>query len=154
MPLDERVPLGQQIKPNERLRLVEAEPVLPPGTQRPTKHAYLRDDATGKVYKLRWCPAIIGRPDSGLPHNDRIAVNLAQHERGMRVSRRHAQITEQTGRFYIEGLSENQTTIKDAQGRATMLDGRPLPLDHGQIVSLDQSQIELKFIIREEGQAT
>jgi hypothetical protein len=149
-PLNGSVPLGQQIKAGERLVLVEAQPHLPEGTQMPRKHAYLRDEATGKVYKLHWCPAIIGRRDSSLPQNERIAVDLAPHERGLRVSRRHAQIGEEQGRFFIESLSQNPTTIYDTQGQHTTLNGRSFPLDHGQLISLDQSQIVLKFIVRDE----
>lgn len=151
--LDQNMPLGQQLKPGERLILVEDEPQAPDGTQRPTKHAYLRDEASGQVYKLHWCPAIIGRADTGLPYNERIAVDFAAHDRSVRVSRRHAQITEEKGRFFIESLSQNPTTLKDSRGRETTLNGRTLPLEHGDIVSLDQSQITLKFIVRDEGAA-
>ncbi len=148
--LDPATPLGQQVKAGERLVLVEDEPRLPEGTRRPSRHAYLRDETSGKVYKLHWCPAIIGRPDANLPHNDRIAVDFAAHDHSIRVSRRHAQISEENGRFFIESLSPNPTTLKDAQGRETALNGRTLPLEHGDIVSLDQSQIALKFIVRDE----
>lgn len=150
-PLERTIPLGQQLKPGERLVLVENEQPLPEGTQRPTTPAYLRDEASGTVYKLHWCPAIIGRPDKDLAHNERIAVNLAGHERGLRVSRRHAQITQQDGRFLIESLSSNLTVIKDAQGHEAPLTDRSVPLEHGQTIVLDKSQIALKFVVRGEG---
>lgn len=150
-PLERTIPLGQQLKPGERLVLIENEEPLPEGTQRPATPAYLRDEASGKVYKLHWCPAIIGRPDKDLPHNERIAVNLAGHERGLRVSRRHAQITQQDGRFFIESLSSNQTVIKDAQGHESPLTDQSVQLEHGHIVVLDKSQIALKFVVRGEG---
>ena len=143
-------PLGQQIKTGEHLILVEAEPPLPEGTQRPSKNAYLREEGTGNVYKLHWLPAVIGRLDGALPHNERIIVNLGSHPRGLRVSRRHAQLTEHNGRFYIEGLSQNPTMIKDAQGTLVSLNGRPVPLEHGQTILLEQSQIAFKFIVRTE----
>lgn len=149
-PLDPAVPLGQQLKVGERLILAETEPQPPAGAYRPTEHAYLREEATGKVYKLHWCPAIIGRPDASLLNNEQLAVNLADHARGLRVSRRHAQITEQDGRFFIQSLSPNQTTLKDAVGHAPVLNGQVLALEPGQIISLDQSQIALKFVVRPE----
>lgn len=147
-------PLVQQLTSGDHLVLAEDEPPLPAGTQRPTRHAYLREEGGDKVYKLHWCPAIIGRPDDTLPHNERLTVNLASHPRGLRVSRRHAQITERDGHFYIEGLSHNATTIKDTQGGETRLDNQPIPLAHGQLITLDQSQITLKFILRDEGRNT
>lgn len=153
-PLDPTTPIGQQFKAGERLVLVENEPQLPAGAQRPTKHVYLREEATGKVYKLHWYPAIIGRPDASLLNNEQLAVNLATHERGLRVSRRHAQITEQNGRFFVQSLSQNPTTLKDAAGHATVLNGQILPLEPGQIISLDQSEIALKFVVRPEESAT
>lgn len=149
-PLDPAKPLGQQLKPDEKLILVEHEPRLPPGTQRPTQHTYLREEATGKVYKLHWSPALIGRPDNSLANNEQLAVNLAAHERGLRVSRRHAQITEQNGRWVIESLSQNQTTIRDGLGQEVVLNGLVLPLEPGHVVSLDQSQIVLKLVVRPE----
>ncbi|HEY0607059.1 MAG TPA: FHA domain-containing protein [Herpetosiphonaceae bacterium] len=152
--LEPAQPLVQQLTSGDHLVLAEDEPPLPEGTQRPSKHAYLREEGGDKVYKLHWCPAIIGRPDDTLPHNERLVVNLASHPRGLRVSRRHAQISEDNGRFYIQGLSQNATTIKDAQGGEIRLDNQPVPLEHGQLITLDQSQITLKFILRDEGRNT
>lgn len=151
--LEPTLPLVQQLTTGDHLVLAEDEPQLPAGTQRPTSHAYLREEGSAKVYKLHWCPAIIGRPDDTLPHNERLVVNVASHPRGLRVSRRHAQITEHNGHFYIEGLSQNPTTIKDAQGSETRLDRQPVLLGHGQMITLDQSQITLKFILRDEGRS-
>lgn len=149
--LQRTLPLGQQLKVGERLVLVENEDPLSEGTQRPTMPAYLCDEVSGKVYKLYWCPAIIGRPDKDLPHNERIAVNLAEHERGLRVSRRHAQITQHAGHFLIESLSTNQTIIKDLQGHETPLTDQSVPLEHGHLVVLEKSQIALKFVVRGAG---
>lgn len=149
-PLDEQVPLAQQIKSNERLVLVEGDVQLPAGTQRPSKHIYLRDDETATVYKLHWYPAIIGRSDNTIGLNDHVAVDLTYHARGLRVSRRHAEVIEEQGHFFIKSLSQNATTIIDAQGQKTLLTDAPVPLADGQSISLDQSEIMLKFIIRNE----
>ncbi len=148
--LDEASPLGQQLKPGERLILAEYQPELPKETLQPSRHAYLREEASGEVYKLHWLPAIIGRVDASLSDNDRVAVDLAAHQRGLRVSRRHAQIIEENGRFFIESLSQNATTIRDSQGRETALNSGALPLEPGDIVSLDQSQIALQLIVRDD----
>jgi hypothetical protein len=147
--LDNDRPLNRQVAAKQRLILVEAEPPLPPGAQRPSRPIYLRDQ-DGAVYKLHWLPAIIGRPDPAQPHNDLIAVNLAEHSQGQRVSRRQAQISEEQGRFYLESLSQNQTTLRPQQGAAASLSPHTrLPLQHGDTIFLDLSQIALTFLVRE-----
>jgi hypothetical protein len=146
--LQEDVQLAQQVANESRLKLLEVERPLPPGTQRPSQAIYLRDVANGKVYKLHWLPAIIGRPDKNQPHDDRIAVDLESYQTGLRVSRRHAQITEQNGRFFIEGLSRNPTTVKNDEGAEAVGD-RKRPLQHGDLIQLERSNITLKFIVRQ-----
>lgn len=150
-PLDDELPIGLQVDNKGRLLLAEAELPLPDGAQRPTKQTYLREEATGKVYKLHWHPAIIGRPAEGYDDNEWVAVNLADHKQGQRVSRRHAQITEEGGRHYIESLSpQNRTMIQDNRGTQTPVDSDKHLLKQGDIIYLEQSRIALKFIVREE----
>jgi hypothetical protein len=147
-PVDPVAPLGKQLGSRERLILVEHELPLPEQTQRPTKQIYLRDEGAGRVYKLHWLPALIGRAETG-PQHALIAVDLAAHAHGLRVSRYHAQITEENGQYAIQALSQNPTTIKDDQGKATTLDSRRRRLEPRQIVYLDKSQIGLRFFVRE-----
>lgn len=153
-PLDAALPIGEQLFPKERLMIVEQELPLPEGTTRPTRPAYLRDQSTGKVFKLHWLPAIIGRGDPSQPYNDRLAVNLATYTTGQRVSRRHAQIGQAGVQFYIEPLSPNPTSIKDTKGRLTRLGEKQHLLRHGDVVILEGSQIALEFLVREPEPAT
>ena len=146
--LQEDVPLQQQVVNESRLKLLEVERPLPPGTKPPSQAVYLRDVANGKVYKLHWLPAIIGRPDKNQPHDDRIAVDLESYKTGLRVSRRHAQMTEQNGRYFIESLSRNPTTVKNEAGTEEVGD-KKRPLQHGDLIQLERSNIALKFIIRQ-----
>ena len=145
--LQEDEPLVPQVANESRLKLLEVERPLPPGTKRPSQAIYLRDVANGQVYKLHWLPAIIGRPDKNQPHDDRIAVDLESYQTGLRVSRRHAQITEQNGRYFIESLSRNPTTVKNDEGTEDVGD-KKRPLQHGDLIQLERSNITLKFIVR------
>jgi FHA domain len=151
--LDEAISIGQQLADGERLVLVERQALLPKGTRRTTKQIYLREQGGGKVYKLHWYPAIIGRPDKSQEHADWVAVNLATHAAGSRISRRHAQITESGGQYFVERLSQNPMAIRDGHGTTTPVEGQKLPLRHGDLLYFDYSQITLKFIVREEGPA-
>jgi hypothetical protein len=147
-PLDNASPLSEQLSSNRQLILVENQAPLPAGTQRPSKSAYLRDMAGGKVYRLSWQPAIIGRPDKKQPYNDRLVVNMETHSAGLRVSRRHAVITEENGQFYIQSLSGNPTFIKGANGVVRPVSEQKQPLQNGEMIWLEQSNINLKFIVR------
>ncbi len=148
---DTRALNKQHITDATRLILQEREIPLPEGTQRPTQHIYVREQQTSKVYKLQWLPAIIGRPGQNQAHNDWVAVNLGGHRTGLRVSRRHAQITESRGNYFIESLSSNPTALEDSTGTRTVLEPNArYPLHHGNIIHLERSEIMLKFIIRTE----
>ncbi|MCG8346237.1 MAG: FHA domain-containing protein [Chloroflexales bacterium] len=147
--LDPSAQIGKQLANHDHLVLVEHEPPLPEKTRRPTKHLYLRDADTGKVYKLHWQPAIIGRPENTQQQKSVISVDLTGHERALRVSRQHAQISEENGQYYIQRLSQNPTTIKDEQGATIVLDMEKRPLQPGQIIYLDNSRIALTFLVRE-----
>ncbi|HID51624.1 MAG TPA: FHA domain-containing protein [Anaerolineae bacterium] len=147
-PLDPEEPLQKQLADEAHLVLWEKERPLPAGAKRPSRPLYLRDQVAGKVFKLDWIPAIIGRPDSNQPHDDWLAVNLESYPTGLRVSRRHAQITEKNGRFYIHSLSRNPTLLKKADGSETPIGEKPVPLDNGDTVFLERSNISLKFIKR------
>ncbi len=141
--------LAQQPLGEGQLILVEKAPrKLPAGTQRPNYHIYLREQTAGKVYKLHWQPAIIGRPDKNQDQDDRIAVNLEAFETGLRVSRRHAKITEKDGKYYIESMSRNPTSIKDIDGKLRPVTEKKELLKDGEVIHLERSNIALKFIVR------
>lgn len=151
--LDKASPLEKQLASQEQLVLVENIRPLPKDAKRPTQRVYLREQPMGTVYKLHWHPAIIGRLDARQANNELVAIDLTNHAMGLRVSRRHAQISEENGQYMLEGLSSNPTSIMDAQGTKKTLDGRKLPLSNGDIILLDHSQIALKFIIRDKDAA-
>jgi hypothetical protein len=146
--LQEDISLQEQLPNEARLQLREVERPLPKGTTRPSQAIYLRETVSGKVYKLNWLPAIIGRPDKNQPNDDWIAVDLESYKTGLRVSRRHAQITEQNGRYFIESLSRNPTLLKDAEGNVAAVEDEKRPLQHGDTIQLERSNIALKFIVR------
>jgi hypothetical protein len=147
-PLEAQSELRQQLAGNGRLALVENKPPLPAGTRRPSQDVYLRDQTSGKVFKLNWQPAIIGRPDKNQPHDDWLAVNLEPYQAGLRVSRRQAMITEQGGSYFIESMSRNPTAIKKPNGETIAVEAEKQPLEHGDIVFLERSNVSLKFIVR------
>jgi hypothetical protein len=148
-PLDPVEPLAAQLSNGASLVLLEQERPLPLGTKRPSHPIYLRDQTSGKVFQIPWVPAIIGRPDPNQAHDDWLAVNLESYPSGLRVSRRHAQITEKNGRFYIHSLSRNPAIIKKADGSETAVSEAPAPLSNGDTVFLERSNITLKFIERD-----
>jgi hypothetical protein len=153
LPLDNNQPLAAQYSPRLRLILVENKVALPPGAQKPSRNIYLREmshNNTGQVHKLAWTPALIGRPDKNQPHNDWLAVNLESHQAGLRVSRRHARITESGGNFYIESLSNNPTSIKSPDGASRPVTAEKQLLQPGELIYLERANVLLKFIIRPE----
>jgi len=143
--------LGEQLQNGDHLILKERLAPLPPGTKRPDAFLYLRELGGSHVYRIQWVPALIGRPDPTQPHDDWLAVNLRSAETGLRVSRRHAQITEKKGQFFIQSLSSNPTSV--LRGRNTKpipVPQTPMPLQAGDIIILDRSNIMLKVIFRDD----
>jgi pSer/pThr/pTyr-binding forkhead associated (FHA) protein len=108
----------------------------------------LREVVSGQVYKLHWLPAIIGRPDKNQLLDDRIAVDLESYKTGLRVSRRHAQIVEEDGRYFVESLSRNPTLLRSPDGSLEAVDSEKQPLQHDDVIQLERSNIALKFIVR------
>ncbi len=151
MPLNDEEPLQNQLGNGSKLIIVENEEPLPPQTSRPSDPIYLREQASGKVYKLHWQPAIIGRPDKNQTMNDQVAVNLDSYKTGLRVSRRHAQITEKNGTYFINSMSRNPTSIKGEEGNPIPVSAEKRPLHNGDLIHLERSNITLKFIIRNGG---
>jgi len=150
-PLDDEEELSHQLANGSRLALVEQESPSPSGSDRPSKQIYLRDQILGKVYRLNWLPAIIGRPDKNQPHNELVAVNLESYNTGLRVSRRHAQITEKEGQYFLQSMSRNPTSIRDGKGNTIPVTAEKRPLENGDIIHLERSNIALKFIVRGQG---
>lgn len=108
--------------------------------------AVLRDESTGMVYPITWQPALIGRPDADPSHNELLAVNLASHPEGRRISRRHAEILLEGGLYYIESLSENNPTYLNNQ----QVTGRRL-LQSGDKIGLGRTTLTLVFYMNNPG---
>lgn len=147
--LEGNLPLRSQVTEGAHLKLCERERALPGGGRRPDDVLYLREMASGRVFKLHWLPAIVGRPDRNLRDNQLLAVNLETLPAGLRVSRRHVMIEEQNGQYSVRCLSGNPATLRRTTG-----DSRPLntaiqtPIAGGDVLYLDRSEIALKFIVR------
>lgn len=139
--LDPKLPIGRQLVPQDHLHLIEADSVE--ATRQP-RNLYLREQSTGQVYRLHQLPAILGRQSQG----ETLTVDLDLHAQGMRVSRHHARITDEGDQFFVKNLTSNPTSIK-RQTQATIQVSQKQPLLSGDIIRLDRSQIELKFIVRE-----
>lgn len=147
-PLKTNIQLGKQIDNQEHLVLVEDEPPIPAGATAATQHVYLHEEGTRTVHKITWFPAVIGRPDTTNPQGNLLAVDLSGHERGISVSRRHAQITVEQGRFYVESLSQNPTFLRTPDGATQQIDNRRTALQPGDTLVLEQSHIALKLVVR------
>jgi hypothetical protein len=78
--------------------------------------ARLREAASGQTFAIEWQPAIIGRPDAANPVSAQaLAVDVSTLAEGRTVSRRHAQITERGGTYYLEALNERNPTLLNGQ---------------------------------------
>lgn len=152
-PLDEATPIGKQLQSGDHLTFEERDVPLPLGARQLSKPVYVRDEAGGKVFRLTWQPAIIGRPDPSLEGNELLAINLEAERAGPRVSRRHAQIVEESDQFFIESLSQNATVVRDATGAESPVAGKRTRLNSGDVIYLKSSKIALKFIVRPEDSA-
>ncbi len=106
--LDEQLPLNEQNLGNNPSLILEERPVnLPIGASALSKAAYFREPNSGQVYRLRWQPAIIGRPYPGKNDEALLGVNLENLPDGRKISRRQACLTEKNGQFFIKNLSSN-----------------------------------------------
>jgi len=148
VPLDDNMAIGNQLRDETQLIMVEKERPLPSGTARPSHSIYLRDQTVGTVYPLQWMPTIIGRPDKNQSHDDWLAVNLERHKAGLRVSRRHLEIAEENGRYFVSGTPRNPAYIKRIDEGDVLVMEEKRPLHNGDMIHLERSNITLKFIVR------
>jgi hypothetical protein len=149
-PLDEGVELGgQQLAPGARLVLRERDPAAPDGAQLFSQRIYLREQRLGKVYRLVWQPAVIGRRVESPSHGDAqpVAVDLQPFATGLRVSRRHLSIGESDGELTVENLSNNPALIQRAGGLQLSIESGKIPLRGDDIILLERSQIALKVLL-------
>jgi hypothetical protein len=145
-PLEASKTLTEQgVQPGDRLVFSWARDPLRQ-LRRPLTHGpqfALQEVSSQVLFALEWQPAIIGRPDADAAHNELLAINLKWLPGALRVSRRHARITEQNGTYYLEGLAERNPTLLNGQ-RLSL--GRKYPLRVGDTIGLGTSNIQLVFL--------
>lgn len=146
--LDEDTALGEQIGSNAHLAIIDREIPLPANSRPMRDDVYLREMGTGTVYKLHWQPAIIGRSDKNVGQEEFLIANFETLPLGLRISRRHASISERNGQYYIKQLSRNPTLVESANGSTTTLTNDARQLQHGDHIKLERSGADLKFIER------
>ena len=78
-----------------------------------------------------------------------LAVNLDALPTGLRVSRRHVRLSEQSGQYFVQRMSGNPTVLRRTTGETiNLLDASRTPIDHGDMIVLERSQITLKFLVQ------
>ena len=108
------------------------------------KVAVLVEERSGQEFYIRWQPAIIGRPSANNPASaEALAVNVGTLPDAKTVSRKHAQITEQKGRYFLEGLAPRNPTYLNGQKLAQ---GEKRALKAGDHIRV--GRIKLRFELR------
>ena len=146
-PLAPDIAIGAQLRDGSRLRLLERAFEAPRGAAEPSSYAYLSELGTGKVFRLYWLPAIIGRHDAKQAQNELVAVDLSSFPTGLRVSRRHLIIAEDGDRFVVKCLSGNPATVVRGDESHNLAMETPFALETGDILLLDRSEIRLRFVV-------
>lgn len=144
-----RTVADQHLSRGTALVFAETPVIVPPGATPMTDDAYLiyrrqTDADANRAFRLNWQPAIIGRPDALMQHEDLLAVNLEPFPTGLRVSRRHAQIEETDGLYYLRNLSNNPLRLNDV----SLALGETRELHDGDRIHLVRADIGLTFVLR------
>ena len=105
-------------------------------------YATLREETSGKEFDIQWQPAVIGRPSTDVDHNIILAVNVQLLPNGKTVSRKHAQITFEEGRYFIEPLAEQNKVFLN--GKELLLHGKR-EIRNGDKLSLGINKLTLVF---------
>ena len=146
-PLERGLSMEQlNIQDHDELVFKHAMPSERQSSAAGSKQFYLVEVLSGTRHEIRWQPAILGRPDNNPSHNQLLAINLQNSPGGMSISRRHAQVTFEGERYYLEALSAtNPTFLNDmalpVQSRTQLKSG-----DH---IFLGSTRIELVFTAEE-----
>jgi len=147
-PLDEDRPMDQQSGRIDRLQLVDRPAAPPPSALRILRPVYLRELERGRVYRLDWQPAMIGRRQQARDDQTPLAVNLADHPARDFISKQHVQLIEQGERLMAESLTSKPTGVTTAGGKWVKLaQGKPYPIAHGDVIHLVNSRVDLLVLI-------
>ncbi len=109
----------------------------------PHQYAAMRDDS-GKIYSIKWQPALIGRPNNDSKHDANLAVNLQSHPKRQTVSRSHAQITFSSGHYYIQPLAENNPIFVEDKKVAF---GAHQEINNGDKISIGTKGLQITFFM-------
>jgi hypothetical protein len=147
-PLVDGLPLGEMA--GARLVLAERMPEPPQRATAIAAPLYLREPESGRVFRLAWTPALLGRSDLKLPDEALLAVNLSGLPNSARISRRHARITTPGGQPTIECLADNPIILRHGAAEHTLGRGQQRPLDVNDMIIFEFSQLQLQLIARPE----
>ena len=146
--LAENIPLDQQLGNEQILTFAEKAAPLPAGSEPMPGNYFLREPVSGRVYAIRWSPALVGRSDSRLPDEALLAVNLAGLPQSERVSRRHARIFRQGERIMIECLADNPLRLRTTAGDVNLTPRQTFQLQPNDQIVFEFSQIQLDVLQR------
>lgn len=105
------------------------------------KRVFLEEERTRTEYELEWQPAIIGRWDHRDPSKNRLLVaDLEGLEELPTVSRHHACITVEDGKFFLEQLAARNPTYLEG---TKLEQNQKYPLEPGDKIQL--GRISLTF---------
>lgn len=147
--LTDTIELGHQVSAGVQIALVERALPLPRGARPVMQPAFVRNTRTGRVTRVSWQPAIIGRPQPERDDNALLAIDLTAEPNGARVSRRHLQLVEEDGRYFVEQLSENPTVLIGAGEKRQVVGKMPLQIEHEHVIELTNSGTQLVFLQRQ-----
>ncbi|MCB0077989.1 MAG: FHA domain-containing protein [Anaerolineales bacterium] len=152
LPLDIR--LGElMLDEGTTLTLVEKPQPIPKKAQRAAERLYLREVRQSESVRLHWLPAVVGRRSEQLADNDLLVLDLSNWPSGQRVSRRHVALVQEDGYYVVQLLSANPVTLwRNDQPVVTLSEeGERHPIEAGDLIKFDRSDIQLKFIVQKAG---
>jgi pSer/pThr/pTyr-binding forkhead associated (FHA) protein len=108
----------------------------------PKDHAILRMESTNLAFDIQWIPALIGRPSTDVNHNILLAANMQLLAMGLTISRRHAQIIFNKGRYFIEPLADNNPVFLNGKELPTR---QAIEIHFGDRIGFGQQKITCVF---------
>jgi hypothetical protein len=133
----------------EHLVLKERQPDQWPDEASPLiDRVYLREPQSGRVFRLYWQPAIIGRFDETKSDNDLLAVDAEDFIGGRHVSRRHAKIEKQGDIYYLTPLTPEASYNPVYLNGTEVKSGTSIAITQGDKIGLPCAEIvELELFI-------
>lgn len=108
------------------------------------KRVYLEEKRSLTEFDLSWHPAVVGRRDHRDPAKNRLlAVDLGPIEDLPTVSRHHACITLNDGKFFLEQIQARNPTYLDGN---RLKEGRKYPLSAGSEIQVGRVSLTFHLI--------